>query len=253
VGDLGLRSALLAAALLKVVALAGGGLKTQAGEASTSGLLAILAGVDPEEQKAVLMPIAAGLDSVAFSGKQDSAKNLQRQIETRLAELDPAARNMETARREVEILALEYEKVRNEEKASPVRTSHMANIVTRVKTLANASAYTADELHSLFATGGDGKRLIVLAILRATVDVSCFDLVVNAIRSPKSAFEQWHALAVAESMLPALGQVQREQLIEALNYQRSGQPNTYLAPGPQDRDRRRISDRLLAALNGAGN
>lgn len=49
-------------ALLAVLAVAGGGVRTPAGEATTGGLLQVLQVLDPMTKRAVLPPLVAGLE-----------------------------------------------------------------------------------------------------------------------------------------------------------------------------------------------
>src|SRR5262249_10349171 len=66
----------------------------------------------------------------------------------------------------------------------------------------------------------EGNRIVALGILRANRDPTAFDIVKQAIGDSKSAFEQYQALRVAQSILPGLSGPDLRALVQTIEDER---------------------------------
>ena len=104
--------------------------------------------------------------------------------------------------------------VRNTMRSGPERTRRMSSIVRRVGETSPGS----DHLQSIrrLHSGTEGERLIAIALLEAQPDPAYFDVVLESIANPRSAFEQYHAIKVAEHMVDRLSPEHKDQLEQQL-------------------------------------
>ena len=220
-------------AVVRLMVLAGGGVKTPAIEATSPGLMKQLAESSAELQQLELqLPTA----------QRHAVERIRKQQERELASLSESE---EQARQWLMDLAREYEQVRLTMPSSPERTSRMGTLVAQIRAFATRARYTPQEIVRLFETDEVGKRIVAIGTLQAIPYPECFDIVLQAIKFPKSAHEQYHALRAAEAMLPKLNADQERQLAEALRDQRSKGTDKYITP---ESDRWAVSERILEEL-----
>ncbi|MCC9309062.1 hypothetical protein LN042_18570 [Kitasatospora sp. RB6PN24] len=119
--------------------------------------------------------------------------------------------------------------------------------VSEVRAGAKRSPATQDEVRGLFASDDEGLRLQALALTQGNAALGDFESVLEYVEHPRSAFEHYHALLAARSMLSRLGRDQRMRLRTAII-------NQLLAPDgiPDASDRRWIAERILARLDSIG-
>ena len=98
-------------------------------------------------------------------------------------------------------VAASYEAVRGSMGSGPERTRAMEAEVARAREDAFREQFDAAELASLFRDGREGERVYVLGVLQERPEFATAELVLEAIRSPRSAFEQYHSLLLAERSL----------------------------------------------------
>jgi hypothetical protein len=204
-------------ALLRVIAIAGGGLKTPAGEASTPGLMDFLKLLDPQAQRETLPTLIAAADVTETSpANAQSAQRWRQEFEDRLATLlatQPSAHEL------LEDIARTYERIRNEQRAGPDRTFRMTELVAQARAL--RESVTSSDVVDLFNRGSEGLRIVALGLVQAEPTGEFFELVRDGIASSRSAFEQYQSLRAATDMLPTLSRQQRESLAEALEGERA--------------------------------
>lgn len=220
-------------AVVKLMAFAGGGVKTPAIEATSPGLIKLLA-----ESSAELQQIEPELPTA----QRRTIERIRKQQEHELASLSESE---EQARQWLRDLARQYEQVRETMRSSPERTSIMGRIVAQVRAFATQAGYTPREIVALFETGTAGNRIVALGTLQAIPYPECFSIVLQGISSSMSAHEQYHALRAAEAMLPKLKADQKSQLAEALRDQRSKGEGRHITP---ESDRWAVSERILEEL-----
>jgi hypothetical protein len=141
-------------------------------------------------------------------------------------------------------LATSYNQLRATLAPSPQRTAQLEEVVRQARSLAKSQKFTAQDVGSMFLTGEDGSRVIALGIMQGDIRSADLDCVVDAVRNPRSTFEQWQALVVANLLVPTLTGAEREQLRQALQSPEAAQS---LAAGTTG-DRRRLADRILAGV-----
>jgi tetratricopeptide (TPR) repeat protein len=121
------------------------------------------------------------------------------------------------ARADVErALAREYDRLRANLPSGVQRTGEMTEVVALARSFATQAHYGGDDIRRLFDTGSEGNRIVALSILGTAFNKACFDLIVVAIRSSKSAFEQFQALVVALNMLDLMDAEQKTALTRVL-------------------------------------
>jgi len=186
------------------------------------------------------------LDEKRKQEVQPEVQEFRQKAERQLASLTPLGMQ---AHQLLIQYARDYERVRKTMRPGSERTLRMGAILAQVRSVATQAALGPEEVSSLFATGMEGDRIVTLGLLQATPYPACFGVALEAIRRSKSAFEQYHGLRVAEEMLPSLNTEQKRQLVEVVEHQRSGEPETWIEKGT---DRWYISERILAAVEQKG-
>jgi hypothetical protein len=141
-----------------------------------------------------------------------------------------------------EPIASEYEQLRRERPGSWDRTLKLEQLVSRAPLL-EASYPNAAALEELFDTGREGNRITAIAIMEVNPSVASSRVCAEAVRSPMSNFEQFHALKVAELIL-ASGDAStddKDAVVAAVD-------DVLLAGkfGEQGADRRKLAERILA-------
>ena len=113
-------------------------------------------------------------------------------------------------------VAASYEAVRGSMSSGPERTRAMEAEIARAREDAASGQFDSAELTSLFRNGREGERVYVLGILQARPDLASADLVLDAIRGPRSPFEQYHSLLLAERALNHLSDAERAAVTSAV-------------------------------------
>lgn len=132
-------------------------------------------------------------------------------------------------------IAGSYETVRSSMRAGPERTAAMEAEVARAREDARSGSFKAEDVIELFRSGTDGQRIYALGIMQELPDLAPFDVVLDAVRSPHSPFEQYHSFLVADGVVSRLTAAEMETLEIALRQQL------------QSRRLRRDSDRVSVA------
>lgn len=142
--------------------------------------------------------------------------------------------------------ATEYEQIRSSMGRGWDRTALLGAVVERAKGLAGRSSITRDQVELLFNEGSDGNRITALAMVQADGRLASPRVLLDALSRPRSAFEQWNAIAAIDAALSAgvLSSRDREELTTVLS--------NYLdldGFGPGDSDRSRTASALLERLS----
>jgi hypothetical protein len=227
--------------LIKVLALAGGSMKTPAGEATSGGLIEVIRALAPEAKREALPSVIAALGSGPDAERSD-VKALRTDLEEQLSTIpiDP-----DHARVRLRDLASQYEKIREASPSGPFRTFNMTRLV------AEAMGFVREARHEPaqqpeFSKESDGERIIDLASIQALPRPDALAQVLDAIQASRSAFEQYQALTALGKLVPLLGSDQRLEAAEALNATRSGGGVHQMTR--DDPSRWILSGRLLARL-----
>lgn len=217
--------------LLRVIALAGGGIKTAAGEVSTPGL------------RDLLVNVVATLDSVEVNLPADQRQRVQavkEQAERQVASLSPGA---EQARDRLKQLARDYEELRSSMPAGSERTYKMTSLVAEARALAGQAGYSPEEIRDLFKNGSDGERIIALALIQANPRADLSDVAIQAVGNSRSAFEQYQGLRIIESLAYVFDEEARLSVIDLIQDQRRAVPGKHINRGT---DRWQLSERILS-------
>lgn len=222
--------------LLRILAVAGGGIKTGAGEANTPGLISLL----PK--------LIATLDSVEPTldqAEQAKVASVRQEAEQEWGAL--TVKGETDARQQLTALAKEYEEVRRVMPPGSQRTFRMQEIAARVRALAGEAHYGPDDMRSLFSQGSDGDRIVALQLLLRYPHPDCLNIMVDAIAHPRSAFEQYAALKAVEKVMPDMAADQMKHLHQVIvDQQNDSAPNKILTP--TDPKRWALSERILKAV-----
>ena len=202
-------------ALLRVIALAGGGIKTPAGEATTGGLLALIAAFEPETKREALPSLLAALGSpemIVYPDRRTASRPIRRDLEMQLAaaSLPPSG-----VRERLAEYAVAYELTRRQD-PSRERTLRMTTLMAEARAAARATPLPMIDLRHMLASEADGERVIALALAQDQPDPRLFDLIVRTILESRSAFEQYQALGAVLELVPALDSQQQSGLRRAL-------------------------------------
>ena len=122
----------------------------------------------------------------------------------------------------------------------------MASIAVSMAALAKKTKYSPEEVIQRFQTGTDGDRLAAIQQLQGNPNPACFQFILEAIRNPRSPFEQYRALLVAQAMLPQIDEQQKQALRDSLRYQRSGAEGAII--NSRDPTRFILSGQILTEL-----
>jgi hypothetical protein len=139
-------------------------------------------------------------------------------------------------------IAGSYETVRGSMPAGPQRTAAMEAEIARAREDARSGSFQSDEVIELFRSGTDGQRIYALGIMQERPELARFDVVLEAIRSPHSPFEQYHSLLVADRVTSTLTAAEKETLEIALRQQLESRRLR------RDSDRVYVANRILDRL-----
>jgi hypothetical protein len=143
-------------------------------------------------------------------------------------------------------LGEEYEKIRDKLTAGRERTELMSLLVGRAQILGPRDAGIMAE--RLFSRGGDGARLVGLALALKEKEPprQLVELALSGIAEPRSAFEQYHALQLAQALLPRLHPTAATRLRVAIE----SQLGNVISEG--DRSRWRLAQQMMKFLSETG-
>ena len=202
--------------------------------------------------------LAAGLwdrlESFEFAGAKMQMRIVER-LRDRAAEAEArgdaavAAALREEARAlldEARPIAASYEQLRESLTSGPERTAKLEELVAKARAAARETARDPAEVRQLFERGDEGERIYALGLMEEDERLRDFAVSLEAIEHSRSAFEQYHALYLAELMLPALTTVQRREL-EAMLTKQPGNA-AYIRPGT---DRWSVAQQILSRLTSA--
>jgi len=242
----GLMALLWLPAVLRFIALAGGGLKALGVEASTPGLWELLRHLDTGTQREALPSLIATVDQAARDALPPDRARLHAVGADLEAQLRELSGDVTEAKGRLIALARTYESMRSRLEPGPARTFRMTEIVVSARALAPQAHLAHDEIRGMLQSGAEGDRLIALAVLQITPFREAVDDVIDAVDASKSAFEQYQSLLALRRLSPVLTASRRTRAASAIVHQRSGRPGTWISP--EDSSRWNLSEQLLAVL-----
>jgi formylglycine-generating enzyme required for sulfatase activity len=115
-------------------------------------------------------------------------------------------------------LGEEYERIRKRMGPGDARTELMALLVGRAQAL-GGQRDTDMMAEKLFSRGTDGARVVGLALARKDPQRQHVELALSGIGDSRSPFEQYHALLLADALIPSLHPTTAAQLQSAIKSQ----------------------------------
>ena len=230
--------------LLRVLGVAGGGVKTPAGEAATPGLARLFDPIDPQTKRETFPVLLTALTSpgvLADSEERTQSEALRRDLELQLAAVMPVVGGI---RETLDRYAREYEEIRRSMEPSRERTLRMTSLTAEVRAVARGRPPLTTDLRHMLGAGDEGERIVALVVAQDQPNRGLFDEICGAILDSRSAFEQYHALAAAFEVLPVIDRPQRRTLAEVLR-RALDDPDRAIQ---DDTSRAQLVDALLGAL-----
>jgi hypothetical protein len=239
----------LVAAVLGLVALTAGVVTLFTTDKSAGGLFLIALGT--ALVLAALLWNRIQLESFEFMGAKIKVREVVRG-RLRLAESAGAAgegRTLSGVREQAATLHRLaglydlYGYIRRTQPASDERTSTLDQLARRMREVGREAEFEPAEVAEWFHEGDDALRVIALNLMLARPQDADFMAVLETMDEPRSLFEQYYGVRLAEAMLPTLGRIERKLLGAAL--ERARQRESFL----RDRPLMAASDRILAELS----
>jgi len=229
--------------LLRVFALAGGGIKTPAGEINTGEGIDKLLTLLKQDTLGILISETTTAEERAAPGEKAKAGELRQQLETAYVSRIP----MGQINNELAQLVEQYKQVRASMPSGDERTFQMESIVGRMRAIISQTKLSLNEIDAYLRSDDIGERLLGLSYVQSSGDERHFEQVAQIIGDPQSAFEQYQALRAVLETISHLNKSQRLALREILTKQRNYNENKgqWIKRGT---DRYWLSNRILDRL-----
>ena len=182
------------------------------------------------------------LPGITKPDDRQKVAEIKRKFELQLESF--ATENIDS-KRQLEVLANNYDAVRRDMVSGRERTYKMSSIVAQIRAAALQFKPKPKQIQKLFDKGNDGSRIVALSLLQVLKYQDIFDIILESIGNSRTAFEQYTALSAAERMVTGLEAAERKKLKDVIEDQRSGGPGKWITT---DSDRWGLSERILARL-----
>ncbi|MGW6688048.1 hypothetical protein [Streptomyces sp. NPDC054961] len=140
-------------------------------------------------------------------------------------------------------IAADYRAVRGSMRTGAPRTRAMEGVIARARRLAQEQSFESAEVLRWLRHGTDEQRITALAMMQARPELRNFEATLAAIRNPRTAFEQYHAMRLALHMIDGLDAEQAGRLTETVEEQKGMRFR-------RDPDRRRLREEILRRVRG---
>ena len=184
------------------------------------------------------------LDVVAAGGQSSQVAKIvlerKLRIDKRLVSSDGATQS--ETRDELSQLARSYETTRAGMRPGSKRTSAMDKIARSARRLASEVRFGTDEIRKMLRSDLPGDRVVGFAIVQAVADPETYPDVLEAVRAPKTPFEQYQALRALESIRSDLDPQAQSQVVDVLTNPK------WRAALQQDSSRLALADRIVGWL-----
>jgi hypothetical protein len=118
--------------------------------------------------------------------------------------------------RKLEEVSRSYESIRAAMMPGGTRDAQMEHAVAAAMRLVVTNRMSPDEVKSRFDTHDEGDRILVLAAMKTDPDLRDFQIILEAIREPRSPFEQDRFMLIACEILGELDAEERRRLRETI-------------------------------------
>lgn len=224
--------------LIRVIAMAGGGVKTPGGEASVNGLL--------QASRSASTALAA-IEMMGAGEGQQGVAEARALVERQVGALSATERD---SRRRLEQIAGDYVDLRRRKGGSWNRTLELEALMQEVGLLADAARLSPSDILGWFGRAptdpdASGFRVVAMRLMALRPDGRFIDPLMDAIENRRSRFEQYHALRALEAHVDLMD----EPAIESVRT-RLGRviDSRQLNDEKRDTSRRQIADRILERL-----
>jgi hypothetical protein len=163
-------------------------------------------------------------------GRSDVAEALRQQAQFLASAAEP--------------FAAKYEQVRRDSSSGWNRTLELERMSADLGPLLASSVPDRAAVEKLFDTGRDGNRWSAIAVMEHKPEIASPRVVAEAVKNPRSKFEQYHALKVIEAM--AIRDPSSRHLSHLRGVIEHETPKGSL--GSENSDRRILAERLLSRL-----
>lgn len=136
---------------------------------------------------------------------------------------------LEDLQRRTHAIASTYEQARAEQESGASRTATLERQISQAREDGRRGEHGAAEVAKLFERGSDGERIAALGMMQGDHSLADVSAVVDGIAHSRSAFEQWHALKLAQQLWGTLGAGSRDLILAAVDVEM--RPGGYLRPG----------------------
>ena len=196
----------------------------------------------------VIAVLGDRVQSVELGGVNLTIRDLARQTLVLAQEAEQrgdeeSAARLRTVAAELQALARGYRRLRRSMRAGDDRTRALELFMTEARSLSQSDALEPADVVTWFDEGTPEARITALGLMQGNARLRDFEAALDAIDDPRSAFEQYHGLLLAEMMAPKLTPTQRAQL--TLIVERAMRSRRVR----RDSDRHTTGERVLAKLD----
>ncbi|MEJ3745559.1 hypothetical protein WEI85_19990 [Actinomycetes bacterium KLBMP 9797] len=138
-------------------------------------------------------------------------------------------------------VAANYRAIRSSMRAGPDRTMALEAVMAQARRLAAEHSFEPEHVRRWLRGGSEEERITALGLMQAKPELRDFDAMLEVIAESRSAFEQYHAMRLAMTMLDGLDEVQRIRLSQAVRDARGIRFR-------RDSDRWHLSEEILRRL-----
>ncbi|MHB8242033.1 MAG: hypothetical protein ACYDHN_08585 [Solirubrobacteraceae bacterium] len=125
---------------------------------------------------------------------------------------EEGAKRLHAAGEALQELARGYRRIRGSMRAGSRRTVALEHLMTEARELAQGGDFEPADVSRWFAEGTPEARITALGLMQGSPRLRDLEAALDAIEAPKSPFEQYHGLRLAEMAIPELTVGQRAQL-----------------------------------------
>lgn len=176
---------------------------------------------------AALVAAGFGLLFISYLGQyitkvkfRDFEAELDHFREETVASLQVVQDKATEAVHKLEEVSRSYESIRAAMMPGGTRDAQMERAVAAAMRLVVANRMSPDEVKARFDTRDEGDRILVLAAMKADPDLRDFQIILEAIRQPRSPFEQDRFMLIASEILGDLDAEERRRLRETVEHLR---------------------------------
>jgi hypothetical protein len=180
------------------------------------------------------------------AGDTDSAASAKEAANRTIQAVTPSGTTLQPDPTGLTGLVSQYEQLRATEPWGTRRTGAMEDLVRQARRVTHNEAFSAQDLRNLIQSGSDGQRVMALGVMEGDTRLADAETIVSVIEAPRSAFEQYHGLYLANLLVASMPKDQQTRLLGVLN-----SPGVIAYIGA-DTSRSSLRDQILRQLSTSG-